>query len=292
MSKTHLLCCLIACCFGSLSLAAQDKDLQSFLDRLGHMPDVAFKYTVHYTSSSGAVPHQSDYEFCHFSGAYFIKYYSHPTNAKPRLEEWLAYDGEVFYLYIAGGRILSKGRDVTRPHLRSLLQPLFSFNPCFSSYYHAFHLGSEELFCMPSMATAESLAKAAPDLKRVGSAPAQFQRISKSGSIFLTTLHAASHCPEVVTTDIPSEKKQSLLEVTQWSPPFVQHNLPDFIFPMHVRYSMTRLESHTSFVNFEIIVDSASIHPVGNMSPADFQIPLSTAKRTVDLDSDTFMEIK
>jgi len=292
MSKTHLLCGLIAYCLGIMNLAAQDKDLQSFLDRLGHLPNVAFKYTVQYTPSTGAVSHQSDYEFCHSSGAYFIKCYSHPTNAKPRLEEWLAYDGEVFYLYIAGGRILSKGRDLTHPHLRPLLQPLFSFNPCFCSYYHAFYLGSEELFCLPSMATAESLAKAAPDLKRVGSALAQFQRTSKYGSIFLTKLNAASYCPEIVATDIPSEKKKSLLEVTQWSSPLVQHNLPDFIFPTHLRRTMTLLETHASFVNFEIIVNPASIHPVGNMSPADFQIPLSTAKRIVDLDTDTLMEIK
>jgi hypothetical protein len=292
MSKAHFICCLIACCLGCMNLAAQDKDLHSFLGRLGHMPDVSFKYTVHYTSSSGALTHQSDYEFCHCAGAYSIKYYSHPTNAKPRLEQWLAYDGEVYYLYIAGGRILSKGRDPTRPALRNFVPSLFAFNPCFSSCCHAFYLGSSELFCLPSLATAESLSKAAPDLKRVGFSPAQFTRTSKDGSIFLTTLNAASCYPEVVATDIPSEKKKSLMEVIAWSPPFVQHNLPAFIFPMHVRYTMTQLETKVSFVNFEIIVDPSSIHPFENMSPAAFQIPVNTAKRVVDLDSHTSMEIK
>ncbi|WP_395740617.1 hypothetical protein [Prosthecobacter sp.] len=281
----------------SLPLPAQDRALLPLLNGLSHLPNASLKYTVLYHQSDLPAPTTTDYAFCHCGGAFYIKRYKHsasvPAFSPELLVEWLAYDGEVFQLYHRDARLILMGKDASAPSLRRFVPSLLAFHPWFCSSWQAFYLGSTELFCLPGISTAESLLKAAPDLAReTGGTALQLQRSDSYGSKIHITLDAAARLPARVFTEVLAEKKQTLLEVTHWSQPWPLNQAPAFIHPLHTRQTVTLLESGVTKPVFEILVDPAQATHADNVPPAEFTIPQTLARRVVNLDTQTSMELK
>ncbi|WP_395746653.1 hypothetical protein [Prosthecobacter sp.] len=291
---------LLACAclgLGFARLSAQEADLRPLLDGLAHLPNASLRYTVRYHQSDLPAPTTTDYAFCHCDGAFYIKRYRHsasqPACDPDLLVEWLAFDGEVFQLYHRDANLIVMGKDAAGPRLRPFVQSLFAFHPWFCSIWHAFFLGSKELFCLPGICTAGSLFQAAPDLARVaGGTRVQLQRTSPHWSRVHITLDAAARLPVRVLTEVLPEKKETLVEVTQWSRPWPLNQAPAFIYPLHTRQTLTLLEGGAARPVFEILVDPAHATPADNVPPAEFTIPQTLARRVINLDTQTTMEIR
>ncbi|WP_395752553.1 hypothetical protein [Prosthecobacter sp.] len=289
-----LLLCALFC---SPALPAQDPALLPLVNGLTHLPNASLRYTVLYHQSDLPAPTTTDYAFCHCGGSFYIKRYRHSANqpafTPELLVEWLAFDGEVFQLYHRDARLIVMGKDATAPSLRPFVPSLLAFHPWFCPSWQAFYVGGAELFCLPGISTAESVFKAAPDLAReAGGTALQLQRTSPYGSRVHITLDAAARLPARVFTEVLPEKKQTLLEVTQWSKPWPLNQAPAFIYPLHTRQTVTLLESGVTKPVFEIRVDPAHATHADNVPPSEFTIPQTLARRVVNLDTQTTLEIK